>query len=103
MAVNRKEIAAALRDASTKINALSEMVHSLQNENKQLHEKLAGYSKDSNFKEKDDFFKSSFDKEASHNENIQYLGFGTIGEPEGAVSLSIEDRMNMILNGEYVD
>lgn len=103
MAIEKDKVVAALRDASVEIATLSNDNTALRSENDELLKKVASLeleTKDDKVGSKD--VHNFLGKEASDAGGNQYIGFGSVGNPDTGEPASATEQMDMILSGEYL-
>jgi len=103
MAMEKQTVVAALRDASTHILALSDENSTLRSEKEELLNKVASLESNTN----DDEINGSpvhnfLGKEAADTGSNQYIGFGSVGNPDMGEPATATEKMDMILSGEYI-
>ena len=98
MAIEKQEVAAALRDASTQISALTDQNANLESEKVELLSKIASLELRAEDNNSDDL-----SKQASQSDGNQYLGFGMAEQIPGDIALSADEKMSAILSGEYLE
>jgi hypothetical protein len=103
MAIKKTTVVAALRDASTQILALSDENSILRSEKEELLSKVASLESSIDDRKVGSPLVHDFlGKEAADTGSNQYLGFGSVGNPETGAPITATEKMDMILNGEYI-
>lgn len=97
MAIEKKEVVAALRDASVQISNLTDRNATLESEKAELLSKVASLELRAK-----DYNSSDLSKHASQSNDL-YLGFGRVEQVPGDIALSTDEKMSAILSGEYLE